>query len=238
MTNLAERMMLVSLHISVYAGAKVDAKVSHDVVSLAGAARKSGKFTKNLFADALEPIHKAAKAARNEHDQMTLPWRHGQDCLPAGVFLKYMEAQRLNKSIFDREVSLFLDCYQDHIDHAQQRLGRLFNPGDYPDKDTLRARFEFDIEVSPLPSVGDFRVELVDDDRAEIVADLEKRIQDRVDQGRTVLAERIKSCLERMKAGIAEMTGAGSRRSGHLRLVRRNGRPVPVPVRAADAAAK
>lgn len=208
MSSLAERMMLVSLNLSVYSGVKTDTKVTEDVISLAGAARRSGKFHKNLFADALEEIQQAANAARNDHAKLTLPWRYGQNCLPSAMFMRYMEVMRGHHADFDRAVAKFTGDYEAHVEHAKSRLGKLFQESDYPPAATVGRRFAFDIEVTPLPNVSDFRVEMIDNERAEIEADIERRILKRVQEGREDLIARIKECLERMVTRLNGYTGA------------------------------
>lgn len=217
MTIFAERMMLVSLHLSVYAGTKVDHKVTGEVVTLAGAQAKSGKFVKNLFQNSLEDISKVAAEARKTHARLTLPWRHGQECLPSGLFMKYMEAMREVRARFDGEVAKFLDGYNEAIEQSKRTMGTLFKESDYPTWDEAAAKFLFDLEVSPLPNVADFRVDLADEERGEIIEDIERRINSRVEEGQVELRDRIKSCLQRMEERLSNYTvGADGKVEGRF----------------------
>lgn len=203
MSKFEERIMLSSLHLSVYAGSKVDHKVTDEVVTLAGTTSKSGKFVKNLFQDSLEDIRKIATEARNTHARLTLPWRHGTDCLPSDLFMKYMETMREIKSRFDTATGSFLNNYDDHVAHSKTRMGKLFKDGDYPSWEEVSEKFQFDIEISPIPSTSDFRVDLADEERGEIISDIEKRIEARVAEGGAELRSRIKACLQRMEERLS-----------------------------------
>lgn len=201
--KFSERVLLVSLHLSLYGGAKTDRRVTDDVISLNGSSSRAGKFVKNLFADSLEPIQRAAAEARREHARLTLPWRHGQDCLPAALFLDYTAAMRKLRRGFDSAVDSFIGDYDANVAQSKLSLGGLAEATDYPSAEDAKARFLFDIEVSPLPSGEDFRVDLADEERGEIIADLEKRIEDRVTAGRIELLDRVRACLERMAERLA-----------------------------------
>jgi hypothetical protein len=46
---------------------------------------------------------------------------------------------------------------------AKHRLGDLFNEHDYPDVDDLRNKYRFSVKFSPVPDVGDWRVDIGND---------------------------------------------------------------------------
>ena len=61
---------------------------------------------------------------------------------------------------------------------AQQLLGRLYNAADYPTLGELKQKFRMELSILPVPTAGDFRVELIDGEFEKIQADVEQRVAD------------------------------------------------------------
>ena len=48
------------------------------------------------------------------------------------------------------------------------RLGALANPADYPSRSEIRAKFDAKINFFPIPSTNDFRIDVSEEDKAEM----------------------------------------------------------------------
>lgn len=94
-----------------------------------------------------------------------MPWkRGGGDILPSMLFSEYSSKMHDFKTERDGLIAAFVVNFDHFVSEAQTALNGLFNPADYPDRYKLADMFDMKIETLPLPGVGDFRVELADDE--------------------------------------------------------------------------
>jgi len=77
-------------------------------------------------------------------------------------------------------------------------LGDLFNRAEYPEVHTLRNRFAFSYNFFPVPQAGDFRIDINEEAKAEILANCNQAYQDRLNNAMRDAWERLKECLTRM----------------------------------------
>lgn len=179
---LQERAMLVNLSISSWTASKKDNKASESVKSQNAAASKAGWFNKRLIDPAaLQPIGKMEGRIRDFHYRFTLAWGdNGDRVLPGAAFMEYTDGLRKLKSEFEDEVHLFKRNYPQLVQDARTMLGSMYDPGDYPDANTIMARFDVRTSFSPVPDAADFRVdvgqEAIDEIKASITANVESRL--------------------------------------------------------------
>lgn len=180
--SLSSRAMLCSLSISVWSARKHDPEASEEIAALHGARADAGRYNKLLFPrKALEEIHKIVNEARQAHYFMTLPWGDdGYRVLPAAAYMEHTDTMRRYLQGFTPAVDRLEQRFEELIAQEKNRLGTLFNPGDYPgvtaeaDKlrlarpEELRSKFTFETKVMPLPDEADFRVALGDEEKARI----------------------------------------------------------------------
>lgn len=177
--NVSTRALLVSLNISTWSARKFDRKATDEVAQDNAATTKAGRYNKHLLAGA--QIHRdvlaAAGAARRAHYLQTLPWGdEGQRLLPTANYQQYVDAMRAARTTFDAAVAALLANYATLQADARRELGHLYDPSEYPTAREVREKFGWAIEFSPVPSAGDIRVALPDDE----VAAIESRIESRV----------------------------------------------------------
>jgi hypothetical protein len=180
--NVTEKAMLVKLSISQWTARRFDLKATNHVIKDYGAKNDAGRFNKLLVdLDAVKTYQKAANEARTFHYENTLPW--GDDdsrILPAKNYIPYTKKMRKLKESFEKAVNDFVSEYPGLIDRAQRNLNGLFNVKDYPSSADLPGKFDFSVNVIPIPAAGDFRVSLSDDEVEQIKADIEARVQDSI----------------------------------------------------------
>ncbi len=175
-STLSQKAMLVKLSISQWTAKKYDKTVSDKIAADYNADVSSGRYNKVLIArDAINSILRIAHEARSYHYENTLPW--GDDnyrMLPAANYMLYSAEIRKFKAAFEAEVNAFVNAYPALVNDAKKRLNGMFNSADYPDQTAIRAYYDMDAAVTPLPA-DDFRVTLQADELKTIRADIETR---------------------------------------------------------------
>ena len=177
--NLTEKAMLVKLSICKWSARKYDRKVSKEVADQYGTDQDRGRYNKVLIAqEAIKAIGQAEGAARTFHYEQTLPWKDdGARILPAANFSHYSAEMRKFKAEFQNQVMAFLGNYPDLVSDARVQLTGLFDAADYPDREKIQSKFSFEVEVDPLPTGADFRVDLQAGEVDRIKADITARLE-------------------------------------------------------------
>jgi len=200
--NLNTRAMLASLNISVWTARKLDRKITTEVNTQHAASQDAGRYNKHLLpgdARSLKAIHQAAQAARDDHYTMTLPWAaDGARILPAAQFMDYSAKMRQHRAMFDAALAEFLADYPALQANARILLNGMFRPEDYPAPGTLDQKFAFALNFSPLPDAADFRVDIADEQAAEIRRQIEATAQ-------AAEARAMRDLWQRLYDGVAAM---------------------------------
>jgi hypothetical protein len=106
---------------------------------------------------------------------MTLPWSDmGMRLLPTSTFFKYKQRMTEAEQEFERLVNNFFNIYEDAVVNAQTLLGDLYNPDNYPPLDVLRHKFGWRLNFVPLPTSGDFRVEMEQEQAKALAEEYDK----------------------------------------------------------------
>lgn len=183
MHALTEKAMVMNLSISLWQGYRLDREASRKVTDEAGAAKDAARVNKHLVSkEALAPVVSASGAVRTHFYANTLPWRdNGDRLMTRNLYPKFIEAHEALVRAFNEAVEHFLRVdYPSARAQAEFRMGELFNPDDYPTAIELRYKFRAQLEISPLSTANDFRVQIdqqhVDRVRADIEAQAEKRV--------------------------------------------------------------
>lgn len=181
MANIETRAMLAAPRISIWTARKLDRKVSKDTAERHETkARRAGNFNKCLIdveGDLYQSITKIAGEARRWHDAHTLPWaQDGAAILSSAMYEDYTAAMSLFKEKFDHAVHEFLEEYENLVEQAKGELVKMYNPSDYPSARELHNKFHFSISIYPVPTAGDFRVELDSDDVGLIRQNIEDEV--------------------------------------------------------------
>ena len=195
-----KRAMLVELTIRQWTARKHDKRASSEI-ELTHGANGAGRYNKQLIAKtALQAISKQAGAIREFHYRYTLPWgNNGQRLLPAARFLEYRTELAAMRDRFNQMVDDFVGDYPYLVQAARHRLGTLYDPTEYPDVADVRGAFGVTFEVFPVPTAGDFRVEVANEERSEIAAQIEEATRERQAQATKACYVRVQDVLQRMK---------------------------------------
>lgn len=199
--SIGSSAMLVELSIRSWTGRKLDKSVSTEIDVAKNTKTSVVNANKNLMAGTgvLDKIIKYAANARAWHISQTLPWTdNGSRLLPMSNFMAYKEQLSVMEEGYNALVDKFVDAYPNLIISAAFQLGDLFDRTEYPEIHTLSKRFSFNYNFFPVPNAGDFRIDINEEAKAEIIANCNRAYEDRLNNAMRDAWERLKECLTRM----------------------------------------
>ena len=201
--GVARAAMLVDLNIAIYSGRKQDRATQAEVTTAKGSgSKKAASVFKNLFAECkeLDAITKFQARARSEHYRLTMPWNdRGARLLPTVSLLDYKQVMNRYQLEFDRLVAAFLDKYATLVAAAAFQLGTLFDRKEYPDVAQVARRFRMDIAFVPLPTSGDFRLDVESEVQRELMEQYDRRLAEQ-------LASATKDSWDRLYEALARLS--------------------------------
>ena len=198
--------MLVDLNISLWTARKMDKKVSQEIDSAKNTRSRGGNYHKNLMSGThkLEQVQKLVSAIRIWHYTNTLPWSDGGSrLLPMTNFFEYKAKLNEFEQEFDTAVRSFLNEYPTLVSAAAFTLGDLFDSQEYPDVSSLVDKFKFKYVFLPVPSAGDFRVDVEDTYVNELKAQYESFYEAKLGDAMADAWNRLHDCLTKMSEKLA-----------------------------------
>jgi hypothetical protein len=199
--SIASSAMLVELSISSWTARKLDKKVSTQVDLDKQTKTRAGNYNKNLLAGTgfLDTITKYAANARAWHISQTLPWSdNGLRLLPMSNFMTYKQNLTTLETNYQALVDKFIIAYPNLVSAAAFQLGDLFNRDEYPEAEKIVNKFKFTVNYLPVPMAGDFRIDIGEEAKAELVANCEKAYTDRLNNAMKDAWGRLHECLMRL----------------------------------------
>ena len=201
--GLDEKAVLISVKRNMYSPYKLDQEESKQY--------GAGNVNKHLF----EGRNNLVKSTISKFTEVytyvkdnTVPWTTGVDMLNMSHYLEFTTGLRNRVDDAHKAVDSLCLSWEDEVKADLERLGEialakgkpnLANEHDYPDVDELRSKFGIHIRYMPVPTTGDFRVEISDDDKASLQQQLD-------DAGVNANKHVIKSMLEPMERAIAKLS--------------------------------
>jgi hypothetical protein len=222
-TDISSRALLVDLDISSWSARKYDRSISKEVSDQHGVSLDSGNYNKALLAkEAMKEITSAISQARTTHESLTLPWmNYGARILASCGYFNYTEKMRQCQMKLDEALANFYPVYPQLVEERRLTGNGFFKAEDYPPLDILKRKFRFNIAVLPVPTQGDFRVDLspvdVERIRAEIDANVRDAIQETMKEPWRRLKDVISHMAERLR--LYQVTEEGVQNKFHNTLV-------------------
>lgn len=204
--SISSSAMLVELNISTWTGRKFDKTVSAEIDVQKQTTTRAGNYHKKLFADEpkFEAVGKYAGGVRTYHYYATMPWSDsGLRLLTTAMYFDYQKKITEMESEFKNLVGDFLADYDAMIARAQTKLGSLFNAEDYPTRDEILERYRFSVKYSPVPSVGDWRVDVGNDAQQQLNMCYAQAYVDNLQQALAEPWERMHEALKNMSERLA-----------------------------------
>lgn len=223
--NIDTCAMLVEFNASVWTARKLDKSTTDEVVSAKNAAAKdAARVNKHLLVGRteLDVIQQLVGRARTFVYDNTLPWSDaGLRLLPTINFQKFAEKMDEFDDEFGKTVAAFVNIYPSLITAQAMALGDMFRRDDYPTANEIMTKFAFRVNYMPVPTAGDFRVDVGNAAQQELKERLEKLAQERVDNAMADIKERLATHLKRMSDRLTTdyVNGEAKQRRFHDTLV-------------------
>lgn len=208
--SITSSAVLVELNISVWTANKVDKSATEKVVSDNSAVHNAAQVRKNLMAGTTlrKEIADYAAGCRLWHNLQTLPWADkGVRLLPTSLFLDYKTEANAMRDTFNTMVDNFMVDYPALVQTANNYLGKLFNPQDYPSGDEVRDKFGFRLVFSPVPEAGDFRLQVAEQDLNELRQQYEDSFSARLADAMREPWDRLHKLLKGMSEKLTDTEG-------------------------------
>tara|TARA_R100001594_G_scaffold22254_1_gene43067 strand:- start:454 stop:1362 length:909 start_codon:yes stop_codon:yes gene_type:complete len=176
MTELLQaNAMLVAINIRCAGFTRKDRKVTDQVNRDHAASANAGKYDKHLLDPRMvEGPQRVARAARGDHERLTLPWDGSYRLLPVELFDKYVETMEGHKSRFNEAVSDLADKLPTLVEQRRKQLNGMFNEADYEQYRNLESLYDFKKSVRDVPTGSNFYAKIVDDQAAVIRAEIDE----------------------------------------------------------------
>ena len=220
-TSLATSAMLVSVNVSSWTAKKLARKESDELTEGKQASKRAAQVHKNLLADdeRLTRINKYAADIRNWLAFVTVPWSDsGMRIISTKQFMKFKQELDYRKNVFDNLVAEFVQLYPTLISAQAFKLGSMFDRSEYPSPEEVASKFRVSYSFMPVPEVGDFRVDVADEIRAELEAHYEAEYQRRVEEINRGHWERLRGVVQHMSERLGTDEN-GDKRVFHKQLV-------------------
>jgi hypothetical protein len=217
--------MLVEFNASVWTARKLDKSTSDEVVASKNAgAKDAARVNKHLLAGRteLDVIQQAVGRARQFVYDNTAPWSDsGLRLLPTVNFMKFTERMNDFEEEIEALVKSFVAIYPTLITAQALALGDMFKRDDFPTANEIMTKFSFRVNYMPVPSSGDFRVDVGNQAQQELKERLEALTQERIDLAMSDVRERLGTHLKRMSDRLTTdyVNGEAKSRRFHDTLV-------------------
>jgi hypothetical protein len=200
--------MQVELNISCWTARKLDKKVSEEVDTAKNTKVKAGNYHKHLLAGNphLDAVVKYAAKVRLWNTQQTIPWSDSgtrivtMENLFNGGYKRQLDDHKIE---FERLAANFINIYPTLISAAAFQLGDLFDRDEYPEVEKIAHKFKFNYSLIPIPTSGDFRIDIAEQAKAELVADYERQFTERLNNAMRDVWDRLYDCLSHMSERLA-----------------------------------
>jgi hypothetical protein len=203
--TLSSSAMLVELNVSMWVGRKTDKGASAQVLHDNNASKGMASVSKRLLdCEQLDTLKTHVGAMRLAHRAATLPWSEsGLRLVTNAQYMDYHKEITGMINEFYKLTESLLDVYQWEVAEAQTKLGDLFDISEYPTTDDLRRKFRVSLSYIPLPSSGDFRLDVGNDAQDVLREQYEKHYSEQINRAMGDLWQRLLEPLQNMSARLA-----------------------------------
>ena len=217
--------MLVEFNASVWTARKLDKSTTDEVVATKNAtAKDAARVNKHLLAGRteLDVIQQMVGRARTYVYDHTLPWSDsGLRLLPTVNFVSFTEKMNQFEEEFERLVAEFVTIYPTLISAQALSLGDMFKRSDYPTANEMVTKFAFRIGFLPVPTAGDFRVDIGNEAQEELRTRLNEMAEERIESAMRDIRNRLGEHMKRMSDRLTTdyVQGEAKQRRFHDSLV-------------------
>jgi hypothetical protein len=131
--------------------------------------------------------------------QITLPWSdEGFRLLPSNLYFDLTTRMREFEVCFEQGVESFLQVYPQYIEQVRPELNGLFREEDYPAAEKLRKKFGVKLDILPIPSGNDFRVQMSAEEQARVAREIDANVRESLTRGTEDLWKRLRDVVSHM----------------------------------------
>jgi hypothetical protein len=112
--------------------------------------------------------------------------------------LDYKQVMNRYQAEFQSLVDAFLIKYSTLVAAAAFQLGTLFDRNEYPDAAQVARRFRMDIAFVPLPTSGDFRLDVESEVQRELMEQYDRRLEEQLASATKDSWTRLYDALQRL----------------------------------------
>jgi hypothetical protein len=141
---------------------------------------------------------------RKDFDRHTLPWSvDGMRILKSEAYMGFSQEVNHWRDTWETARDTFLRAYPLLQGEASIALGSMYDPSDYPSVDDLRGRFKFDIRFMPIADERDWRIDVGDEAKAKLQADIRAQLEEVEANAMTEAWSRVQDVVEKTVERLA-----------------------------------
>jgi hypothetical protein len=170
---LHERVTLVELSRSRWGATTLDKEATKKLLTANNARNGAARVNKSVLAGCvqLDTVNKYYRDIYNKHAYMTQAFNDsGLRVLCNLMYEDYVKTISGMITEWNGLVEDFLIAYQFEKLEAQHVQGDLYDPADYPDEDVVRGKFDIRYKLYPMPTSGNWALDMSSDVTEDIVA--------------------------------------------------------------------
>lgn len=206
MKDITQKAMLAKLRLGMWGAETIDRSVTAEVISQQHAQSNAGKFIKTIFASPhYDEYKKLAGATRTFVRANSMPWDdNATRLLPVSMFDDFTEGVNVHFLALKEAKNNVIEDFEDCQDREKARLGDMFNPTDFPSVRSVADKFQHSMDFWPIPSAGDWRVDLDKERMSEMEASTKQMVTDRLEAAMGDLWQRTYEQLERLHKNLSK----------------------------------
>jgi len=202
--SIKDHALIVSMSVGKPQMTKKDKRATQAAESATNA-KNAGKYQKDLYpARLIKPIIAVESSARAWINRNCYQWGRNSYLLPSARFMTFADGMAQIELQFDQAVTAFMQNWVQVLREAQQAQGDMFDPDEYPDVHTLRKRFRFEVNYSPVTDTNDFRVKMQEDELDILRQQVEDSVKSKYDDMLAQPLERLRDAVARLNERMAE----------------------------------
>ena len=199
--DIQDKVALVQLSISKWQARKTDKRANSAVSKEFKSKEGSTSTHKALIArESLQKVLSAFDDIRTYHYAHTMPYQvKGYAVITNAIIPEYIKEFTVLKSKANEKLEAFLVEYPALKEEARENLVDLFDPLEYPSVDKLRTKFNVSIEFTPVPKGSHLRINVDQEDLADMQAAIESKVKDSMADAINKLWDRAHDALAAVK---------------------------------------
>lgn len=174
--SIQNRAILVDLTLGKFTNKVEDKEAQQKLVEIYQCDEKAISSKKTILSKPLKPILAILSQCYTHHIKTTLPWEdRSWRLLPWIKFFDYSEEIRAFKDRLTIALMELEKTYKSDIFNDEPFLKGLQKISDYPSYENLAKQFKIEMNVRPIESTDDFRIECENDTLKELKESFEER---------------------------------------------------------------